>query len=423
MLQLMHDKTTQILKGSSFYLTSSVITSVATFVISIFISRYLGKEGLGVFAVSLSVVLIGVVLSELGFNPLIMREFAPGRPVPDIRLRSIVLLRSGASFAIAVCLMVFAFFLPSTIGSLSGACGTAVLIVTRSIGSGLENVLKARLQHTVYLVLNLATSATQLIVVYAGLQIGFGIGETILTLAATDTVKLAVLMFLTRRELRGMEPHDTPSTRTLKLILGRGMPFMVIGVLTVLGERSDILLLATLRNAAEAGVYSAADRFLVMGNLIDSALFASALPILSSLTGEFDHRRVTRQVIVAILLLSVVGALILFFAAPLLMNATFRFSESVLLLQVLSISFPAMLANRVLRTALYSLKKERLAAIVLLLVSLVSLGLNVVFIPRFGAIAAAGVTVIGEFVLVFLYGIFYLNESRLPNNKSFVPDS
>lgn len=407
----MYEKTKQILKGASSYLTSGIVTSAGTFVISIFVSRYLGKEGLGVLSVSLSVVLMGVVLSELGLNPLIMREFAIGR-TPVRTLRSILLLRFAVSGVIAVLVFVAATVFHLTNGSYLILWGTALLIITRSVGSGLENYLKAKLQHKAYLFLTFLTAAVQLVLIYLLLDVGFGIGETLLALAATDIVKLGVLIFLARSELLVGTPVAGGTSLRLRPLLAQGSPFMLIGLLIFVGERADIFLLATFRNAAEAGLYTAADRFLIMGSLIDSSLFASTLPVLSSLSTVSDQRHVTRQILLVAVLISTVAGGLLFFGAPLLIKATFRFSDSVIILQVLSVALPAMIGNRVLRTALYSLHKERQVASGLAIASLASLALNALFIPRYGSMAAAIVTVVFEYALALLYGALYLKKVR-----------
>ncbi|MEO8168700.1 MAG: oligosaccharide flippase family protein, partial [bacterium] len=127
----MYEKTNQIFKGAASYLTSGIVTSVGTFLVSILVSRYLGKEGLGIFSISLSVVLMGVISSEFGLNPLIMREFAAGgKPVRS--LRSIFFIRFAASGVIAALVFVAGSLLHLANTTELILSGTALLIVSRS---------------------------------------------------------------------------------------------------------------------------------------------------------------------------------------------------------------------------------------------------------------------------------------------------
>ncbi len=417
----MHEKTTQIFKGATTYLASGIVSSAATFLLSLIVSRYLGKEGLGVFSVCFTVILVGVVLSELGLNPFIMREFAPTGTVPLLSFRSIIILRFAASATVAGCFVAVALLFASTSYSLPIFLGTSLLIVSRSVGSGLENLIKAKLRHMAYLFLTLASTIAQVLLVYVVLSFGFGIGEALLALAATDILKLLILMVLTNDELQKPASLEQLRPSRLKPLLAQCAPFMLVGLLTFLSERVDIFLLATFRSAAEAGLYSAADRFLVIGNLIDSSIFASTLPILSSMNNQQNHRYVTRQLLFAMMSVSIVVTIALFFAAPLLIKATFRFPESILLLQMLAISFPAMMINRVVRTALYSIHEERAVATVLAITCIGSIVLNVLFIPRYGAVAAAAVTIFAEYSALSMYGVLYLrtdgrNPTLFPGN-------
>jgi O-antigen/teichoic acid export membrane protein len=406
---LPHTRT--ILKGTTSYFASGVINSAGTFLISLLISWHLGKEGLGLFSICLTVVLIGVLLSELGLNPFILREFAAGRQSPLLSLRSILLLRLAASCIAALILFVGAIaFFPSTdLKALTGLAG--ILIITRSLGSALENFIKAQLRHVTFLVLTATNLALSGGVVYLLLYAGHGITSVLLALAALDVVKVGFLLYHSRDPLTTLIGHwETPRDR-LRPILSQCIPFAMIGVLSMLSERADVLLLAAFRGPGEAGLYTAADRFLIIASLVDSSLFASTFPILSTLSNHEHHSRLTRRLVTITLVMAVFITVVLYVVAPFLIGATFRFSESVLLLRILSLGLPAMIANRVMRTALYSLHKERAVAVTYGVSFLGNLTLNLLFIPQFGAVAAAVICIVTEYCITIVYIFLYLRKS------------
>lgn len=402
-------ETKKILRGSTSYLASGIVNTAAPFFVSILVSHTLGKEGLGLLSVVLTVALMGIVLSELGFNHIILRDFADAHSVPALPLRTILTTRVLASVAIAAVLSL----LQALVGIPSQLfMGTAALIIIRSGAGVLENYLKAQLLHRIYLGLTVLRALAQVTVVFVLLQRGFGLREVLLSLAAVELLTAIAFGAFAARELRRRPSPLLPEKAIVRSLLPQALPFMLIGILMLINERADILLLSVLRGAEEVGIYAAADRFLTAANLIDAALLSTTLPTLTTLIRTERYGNVTKQLFIVVCLLSLVGTVVLFFAAPTLIGITFRFTESVRLLQVLALAIPAILANRLLRTVLYSLKRERAISVLLALTSVGCLVMNVLFIPLYGAMAAALVTVGGEYLLAGLYYRLYVSETR-----------
>ena len=407
----MHWNVHRILKSSLSYLSSGLIGTGAMFVMSLIVSRYLGAEGIGLFSLAFAGVLLGVFVADFGTNSFIMREFAPHGRSTLVNLRFIVLLRLTSSVFVAACV-----FLAAT-GTMNHmlllAAYGSVLIVTRSVGTALENFLKARLYHGRYLVLTMGGSIAQVMAVWMALSAGHSLVEVFLILAIIDAAKAILLLVMVRRWFGEQQTVAAQSRRNRLLpILTQCAPFAVIGLLSVLSERGDLFLLAAFRGAGEAGFFSAADRFLRIGTLVDSSLLASSLPILSSIANRAHADTITRQMLIILLLLSTSGAIILFAAAPSLIGLTFRFSESVLLLRVLSVALPAIVVGSLIRTSLFALRRERSVAWVFGIGCTFNLLLNVLFIPVFGAPGAAVISVFTEYGMVALYGITYLRHVR-----------
>ena len=407
----MHTKSTQILKGTGSYIASNILNSAAAFAVSVIVSIYMGKEGLGTFSVSFVIVLIGVLLSELGLNPIILREYSRSVAPPRLTLYSVLALRSTASLIVSACVLLGASVIKSPIVNSSLLSGIALLIVSRSVGSGLENVIKARLRHLVYLTLTAGNAVLQISAAFATLRLGFGIGAVVLALAAVDFIKVAALLYLEKGELSAQTEGGRLTLHRVRSVLTQGAPFILIGLLSFINERADILLIAWLRDAATAGVYSAASRFMIIGNILDSSILASALPALSLLRNDAERGYLTGQVFAATLVVAAAIGFVLFIGAPTILKLTFHFSESVTVLQVFAVGFPAMLANRIARTFFYSLQKEHIAATILAVGCLGSILINLAIIPRFGAVGAAGVAVTTEYAVAAAYGIVYLRSS------------
>jgi O-antigen/teichoic acid export membrane protein len=131
---------------------------------------------------------------------------------------------------------------------------------------------------------------------------------------------------------------------------------------------------------------------------------------LSSVASRSQLDRITKQTLTVLLSVSIVGALALYLAAPILMGLTFRFSESTPLLRILSLSLPAIITHSILRTSLFSLHQERAVAIVFGVACVLNILLNIAFIPQFGAMGAAVISTFTEYSIVGMYGVLYFKK-------------
>jgi O-antigen/teichoic acid export membrane protein len=408
----MHHKTIVIVRGAGVYFVSTVISSIGTFLVSLIIALHFGKEGLGILSVVLTVVLIGVVVSELGLNPYIIRMFSPGERAADLPFAAIIILRGAAALVAAVFLSAGAMLIAPQVASAGLVAGTAILIVSRSLGSGFENLIKARRRHLTVFAVTLSFTVLQISIAYAGSVVDSVLGDLILLLALADVLKSGVLAFMCRAEIAGSQAGHRFSRDRMRSLMVECIPFMAIGILSLLTERADVLLLAHLRDAATAGVFSAADRFLVLVSFIDASVLASTLPVLRSATSGSERRTITGQLLLTGIIVSVVISAGLCWGAPLAIRSTFRFHESVSLLRLLAIAIPPMVVSRTLRTVLYAAHWERMVAWILGGSCCLSIALNVMFIPTFGAVAAALITVGLEYGVALGFAIVYFRLQR-----------
>ncbi|MBM2841636.1 MAG: polysaccharide biosynthesis protein [Bacteroidetes bacterium] len=411
-MMTLHRNVFDILKGSSTYLASAIISSVAPFLISLLVSRYLGKEALGIFSVCFALILAGVLVSDLGLNSFIVREFAGQQKPLNVNLQTLLIVRMGASLVTALAIIAVTLFFISSPDSQLLSTAAFGLIVLRSVAGALENVLKARLYRATYAAVTIGSSIVHVALVYSVLNAGHGIERVFLMMTGVEILKTVILMWILRNELTTPGKETLPTVKRLGALLQQGLPFALIGVFTFVNDKAALFLLAAICGNAEAGIFSAADRFLIVGVLLDSSLFASALPVLSLFRERSHVDRVTKQTMVVVSIAAIVGTMVLFVGAPWLINLTFRYAESIGLLRILSLSLPALLLGSVVRIALFSMHEERRVAIAFGITSLISILLNAMFIPFFRSAGAAAITVIMEYGLAFAYGVFYFRCVR-----------
>jgi O-antigen/teichoic acid export membrane protein len=407
----MHQKTSVIVRGAGAYFAATVIGSAGSFLVSLIIAWGFGREGLGVFAVVMTVVLIGVVLSELGLNPYILRTYPHGDG--DIPFRSVIRLRAVASIGAALVLSGAVIVVAPERSDGAIAAAIAILIFSRSVGSGFENLIKAERRLSAVFAVTLAFAVIQGAMAYEGIRVFHGVGEVILVLAFTDIVRVVVLALLCRDAIARMPASGSMGDVRLRSLLVGTIPFMTIGLMSLLSERADVILLAGIRDAATAGVYSAADRFLVLVAFVDGSVIAATLPQVRPADPARERDTITKQLLIIGFALSLGIALILYFGSGIIIRSTFRFEDSVALLQLLAFAIPAMIAGRTLRTVLYAAHRERFVAWVFGASALSGILLNILFIPRYGAFAPALITLLLEYAVAIIFGAMYIRTRNM----------
>ncbi|MDO8335211.1 MAG: oligosaccharide flippase family protein [Candidatus Saccharibacteria bacterium] len=212
-----------------------------------------------------------------------------------------------------------------------------------------------------------------------------------------------------RRELRA-----EVSAISMLDVASKTWPFGLATVFHLVYFQSDIVLLKYLAGNADAGVYNVAFTVMAAVYLLPSVIYQKVLlPKIHRWANHDRERfyRVYRQGNIAMLVLGG-GAMVAiwgsaFWAIPLLFGE--QYVEAVALLNILAVSAPivfvASSVGAVLVTQEHMVKKVKIMGGVAVLNVL----LNIVLIPKYGAVGAAVTTVFSNLVLLVVY---YMSAQR-----------
>lgn len=188
------------------------------------------------------------------------------------------------------------------------------------------------------------------------------------------------------------------------------IPFLISQIYTVF----DKILILNLGNAWQLGIYDAAGKVIIMLMLFSTSITGVLLPKLSQLVSIKDNGNINRHLKLSLLLCNTSGfalAIFLFaFSKPfVILFFGSNFQEAAEILRILSPMMLLLAWNSI--TSLQVLYPHNAQNSITISVSIgvtLSLLINILFIPKFGAIASAWAWVISEFVIVTLQLIFSL---------------
>jgi O-antigen/teichoic acid export membrane protein len=377
-----------------------LIVTALSIVATAIVARHLGPGEFGGLAAGIAVFGLALAASDLGFTLILGREMAVDEPGRGRLLRAVLQVQTAWSVLLA--LVVFGLGLLSGLDTPRGS--VLAILAPAVAASGLAGArqlffvrYETRTLATIDLVLNVLQAGGIVIVVL----LGAGPGGVAVALAA-GTIFNSVLVAL-RAMQRVDDARPTPTDR--RLMLRRALPFGISSLLGSLYFSIDLVFLGWLVSPADVGNYAAAVKVLAFLVALPGLVMSAALP---GLAAEASDRaalaqlaaRVSHWTATLLLPFSVGMALFAGDLVPLAFGA--EYADAVGLTRILSIAAAVACLCNVLGTLQVTLslaRSQMLAGVVGLALNVVA---NLVFVPSYGIIAAAWITVVCEvFVAVW----------------------
>lgn len=356
-------------------------------------ARHLAVAEFGDLALLLALAMIFGVLAEMGYPLLVAGEVASDprvarpitRRVVSIRLRLAVLVTGG---------LVAAFSLASE-GSLWLAAAFGISVAATTVQSTVAAALRGLSQVRAEITSDIGSRALVLIGGGLWLIAGGGLRAAVATYVLADVLSAA---YLTTTLLRSAPPGGDADPGAVGI--RRALPLATASVVATVYYRIDVWLLAMLDQPGEVAIYAAAYRVLEAMLLPSAAIGAVSIPGSTHLCSASVRRRLAKLAALG-LVFSVPAGVAVAWAAPPLLETLFGppYAEGGAVLRVLLLSLPASVVIGALghwATLTYRWRITR--ALVICLAG--NLVLNVVFIPLFGAVGAAGTTVVTQTLLL-----------------------
>lgn len=259
------------------------------------VARGLEPEGYGLYTLALSTAALFGLLAGAGLPAVIVTEVAKRggtaravlRPVIGVRLVSVSV---AAGLALAVNRLSGARLDPAMAGL------TVTLIATAAVLDVLESIAFGRRIVRFSSSLSLVNAVLWVALLYL-VPARFLDARAILTLYVTlQAVQTAAYALFLIRASSPPAEHEPVEPLNVRLLLGRGLPYLWVNLSGVVLVQGPVLLLAAGSGAVEVGYYSAGYRLALPLTLLLGALARAALPhLVISYRAEPEHFRRTVQ--------------------------------------------------------------------------------------------------------------------------------
>ena len=190
---------------------------------------------------------------------------------------------------------------------------------------------------------------------------------------------------------------------------------LVLGLIliaSVLASKIDTVILGIFRSSAEVGEYGFAyrifDVILVLPVFVMNIIYPLSLRESKPLNGSSLMSKTTK----VLALIAIPTAIFLYFIAPSIILVKPGLTVAISVLRILAISLPLFYVTAPLMWDLIAKKHDKIVLVVYLFATLINATLNLLFIPRFGAVVAAINTGLTE-LFIFICLLYFSKKIPL----------
>ncbi len=379
-------------------LASQVIRRSFRMAIFFLAARMLGVESFGAYALLLAMVEMIALISGTSYVDFLTREVAQCPDSAWPLAKKVTLLRLAyVAPALGLALLgLTALRFPWPV--LLNVALLALTLLPRAVGESAQGLMKG-MRHFAHLPwIEFAQGAIVLGCAALFILTGMGIRGVIAAeiLGAGGGAALAVKSVVGRLHFPGAD------TRILRALARSTIPFNLYPLIANIYDRVDVLLLAKLAGNFAVGIYSLPYRFFAMLLIVPYGAMGALLPVFSSVSTKHTAQELCSSAMKFLFLMSLLVVLVtLTFARPVVLFFLGPgYAGSVLTVKILVWAGVPAFLNFALNVFLLAAHKEKAFLWTATACTVFNIAANLLLIPRFSFIAAAGVTVATECLLL-----------------------
>lgn len=405
-----------IIKNTSAQFVGRVISSLATLVLTLVLARIFGSVGYGEFVKITTFISFFYLIADFGFNAIYIQR-SSSKTLDDISRDTQWSILLTIRVSVSVLLSVIAFLIISLIpeSTTSGYSRMVhigiILLLPTIVFQALITTANAVFQKILRyewsafsVIIGSLVSLSTILYLYSGDSHTLVAFSTLPLLASAATTVLVSFFFI-----KGKIQHMrlTHSLSTCLPFIGATLPLGLTLLFNVIYFHVDSVVLAFSRPTAEVGIYGLAYKVFELLLVIPTFFMNSMYPLFVNATR--DMRRETgdefiqliKKSAIVLLLVSCLLSLVTYVAAPLFVYIKPEFGLSIAALRVLSVGLPFFFLSSLTMWVLIARKKQWSLVSIYGISMAANIALNILFVPQFGYMAAAWITIASEaFVLV-----------------------
>ncbi|MBI5620073.1 flippase [Candidatus Gottesmanbacteria bacterium] len=392
-------------------LIGKLIGASTAFVVAFLLARRLGADGYGDFTKITTFVAPFFLVADFGLNAIFLQK-----KDSDLWWPHLLGLRLAAGFSLMfLALAILALTPQGTTQGYTGFVRFGIILFTpavlfQAIITTANAVFQKQLRYDLATIAIAAGSAATLILV---LPQTAGVLSSLVAVVIGTAVTAIVSFVLARRNSKTTGVALTPGT--LRHLFVPAIPLGATLLFNLVYFRADSFIITFTRSTGEVGIYGLAYKVFELPLVLPTFFMNAVYPLMIQDTGDRRQtglKKIFRSASIYLFLVSCILLLVTWLAAPLLSLIKSDFTSSVGALRVLSLGLPFFFLTSLTMWTLIALKKQWVLAAIYGASMLLNILLNIWFIPLYGYMAAAWVTVGSEAVVLIVSGWVLIRQMR-----------
>ncbi|MCP4355226.1 MAG: flippase [Proteobacteria bacterium] len=398
----------QLLKHSLVH-AAGRISGLAIGVVSMgLLARYLGQEQFGWYVVAFTWLQFFSIAVDFGLYMIGLKMLGENESNQQNIFSQIWWLRILSAFVLVLVLPNIVWLLPYTVGIKIGVTALAVSFFFANLNQLLTISFQKQMRMQFVAVSEFLGKLAALGALYLVIIYNLGFVYAMLAICLYGLVQLIILF----SKLSGEHKIKFYWNSELVVdILKQTWPLGVIIILNTLYFKADTLILSWFASSEEVGLYGAPYKILEILVSFPVIYLGLLLPEISKWwrKQEFGllHSYAQQSLVMMAGLASIMTAGTIVFAKQIMtLIAGVDFISSGVWLQWLVVAAWGIYFGQLFGFILVGISRQKIQMKIYLFIAILSLVLYIIFIPQFGTLAAAIITIIVEFLAMFLTGWF-----------------
>lgn len=399
----------KVLKNTTAQIIGKGITATITMLVTILISRNLGPAGYGDFTKIAVFVGYFYTLSDFGLNTIYIK-IATEEKLEHLRPLFGLRILIGISLAITAIAIAQLFpYNPDTQTGFGPIVKIGILIAsTTIITQALFTTANAFFQKILRYDLSVSAAVSSYVVIVAGVLFVTQTTKSILGYTAAYSIGGVFLfifayLLIARRTKKLFYP--TFSKEEFLTFLKPAWPVGVALIFNLIYFRIDVLILSNFRPSSEVGIYGLAYQFFETATAVPIFFANSIYPVVQKAYTQNsqnfkDQIRLWFKILLGASFVVTIGLIAASLFIPFIFGHGFAPSQRSL--QVLALGMPFFFISALLWHLIIVFNKQKYLTAIYAFGAMFNIGTNLIFIPKYGYMAASAITVVSEALITLL---------------------
>ncbi len=392
----------RVTKNFFALLLSTGVQRLSNFFLTLYIARVLGADALGQFTIVMSLVLIFQTIASMGQQHIAVREVA--RAPQDL---GSYLLNGSLVVVLGGLVCTFLMLVTAHLIGYEDQLIQYVYIASASLIPGVlavvaQSVLQGCQKMHYITAAQTLSSFVKLVLSLGLLYFGFELSIVFWVIILSNIILYASYLWMIGYKF-SLNDISLDTNKIYDLLSMAGT-FIVISIFGVVFKQVDTLMLGRLRDPESVGIYSAAFRMIQIGMQLLPSFMLALFPYMSEVHVTLPENlgmiaeRVLRLLLVLIIPVATVSTILA--DDILLLVYGSGYEKSVPILRILVWMLVLFFVNAVLYRTMLASDNEHVTMRVAGVNMIVSIMLNLFFIPRWGAVGVAVVSLVTTLIAV-----------------------